>query len=156
MIWLTLVIALGLFIWGVILMREDDMSMGGMFACIIGGLLSLVLLIMLPCTILDNGSTVAEMKIFRDTNTNNYQYSIDETASYLSEDTFTNSLVNGSIEKMQQAGYVSERIKEWRDSVNAYNTKLASLKYYDSNIFMGVLYPNEVQDMKFLVIKIDD
>jgi hypothetical protein len=154
MIWLLLILGIGLFVMGVILYRNDEFSIGGMFSCISGTMLVIGLLIGLPIQTFKNGATVAEMQTFLESNTKNYQYSIDETASYLSSDTFKdNVLVEGSIEKLQQAGYVSERIKEWRDSVNDYNTKLASMKYYNSNIFLGVLYPNAVDDMKMLIIK---
>ncbi len=154
MIWLLFILGIGLIILGVILCKNNDDSMGGVFAVCFGVVISITLLVALPIETMTNGSDVAEMKTFLESNTQNYQYSVSETASYLSIDTFKEGvLVEGSIEKLQQAGYVSERIKEWRDSVNEYNTKLASLRYYDSNIFTGVLVPNEVQDMKFLVIK---
>ena len=102
---------------------------------------------------LTNYSGVEQWEAFYNNNTQNYQIAIDKTSSYLSSDLFKDVLVQGSVEKLQQAGYVSERIKEFRDSANTYNTTLASLKYFNNNPIFGVLVPDKVEDMKFLVIK---
>ena len=47
---------------------------------------------------------------------------------------------------------MGERLAEWRDEVIEYNLTIASMKYYDSNIWTGVLFPDEVQNMKLLRI----
>lgn len=154
MVWLLVLLSVGAIVYGIIRCKKEENDAGSFLSLAFGVVATLFLLIFLPIQTLDNGSRVAEMEVFLESNTQNYQYSIDETASYLSVDSIKeNVLIEGSIEKLQQAGYVSERIKEWRDSVNEYNTRLASFKYYDSNIFMGVLIPDKVKDMKFLVIK---
>jgi hypothetical protein len=154
MIWLLLIPFIGLVILGIVLMRNDDFSIGGVFASVGGWLGVLVLVIALPSATVCNGSHVAEMQAFYNTNTKNLAYAVDETASYLSADIFKDGLlIEGSIEKLQQAGYVSERIKDWVEKVNQYNKELASLKYYNANPFTGVLIPDEVEDMRFLVIE---
>ena len=104
-------------------------------------------------TTLSNANTLAKLEVFYEVNSQNYEVAIDNTASYLSQEQFTGSMVDGSVEKWQQAGYVSERIKEWRNAVNDYNTQIASFKYYDSNLFTSNVVPNRVQDFKFLIIK---
>jgi len=119
----------------------------------IGLTLGLSLLLILPSCGLRNGAGLAEWQAFHYANSRNYKITVDETASYLSQEQFTAKLVEGSIEKLKQAGYVSERIKEWRDSVNEYNTTIASMQYFNRNVFTGVLVPNEVEDMRLLIIK---
>lgn len=100
-----------------------------------------------------NGRGLAEWQAFCEANTYNYEYAVDETVSYLSVKDFTGVMVEGSIEKLEQAGYVSERIREWRNAVNQYNTTIASMKYYNRNILTGVLVPDGIEDMRLLIIK---
>jgi len=134
--------------------RHREELSGGEGGCICFGLLFTIILLALVIWIpIANGSGLAKRQAFYEANALNYEITVDETAAYLSQEDFVDKLVSGSIEKIEQAGYVSERIKEWRDAVNGYNTAIASMKYYDRNIFTGLLVPNEVQDMKLLVIK---
>lgn len=69
-----------------------------------------LLLIVLPVVTWCNGETLYNLQAFYEANVRNYQIATDETASYLSEGEFVNKLVAGSLEKFQQAGYVSEII----------------------------------------------
>ena len=109
---------------------------------------------MLFCWGFGNGAGLAKWQAFYVANTQNYEIAVDETASYLSQQGFMNStFFDGSIEKFEQAGYVSERIKEWRDAVNRYNDTIARMQYYNRNIFTGVLVPDGVEDMKLLIIQ---
>ncbi len=114
---------------------------------------AVVMLIVLPSTAIKNSADFAELDVFYQVNSRNYEIAIDETASYLSEQEFAQALVEGSLEKIELAGYVSERISEWRDAVNAYNTHIAKMKYYDSNILLGSLYPDAVRNAKLLIIE---
>lgn len=118
----------------------------------VGALVTGVLIVVLPVVTWQNGAKVYRLQAFFESNAGNYQVAVDETASYLSEEEFVNQLVAGSIEKLEQSTYVSERIKEWRDSVNAYNLTVAGLKYWDDNPFTGVLVPDSIQDMKLLLM----
>jgi len=101
----------------------------------------------------NNYSGLAKWEAFYEANTKNYEVAVDMTASYLSTQDFESKLISGSIEKLEQTGYISDRIVEWRDAVNKYNTTIASIKFYDSNWLTGSLVPDKVQDMKLLVIE---
>ena len=106
-----------------------------------------------PGWIASNGNGLAKWQAFYAANSQNYVITIDETVSYLSSDTYIESvLVEGSLEKIKQSSYVSERIVEWRDAVNEYNSTIASMQYWNGIPFTGVLVPDGVEDMKLLVI----
>lgn len=109
----------------------------------------LVLVIVIPTNV---GESI-KLQTFYTTNTQNYRITIDKTAAYLSDDEFVGKLVSGSVEKLQQAGYVSERLREWRDEVNDYNATLANMQYWRRNSFFGILYPKRVMELKLLIIK---
>ena len=68
------------------------------------------LLVLIPLWTMINGEGLAKWEAFYSVNSQNYEVAIDETASYLSTEEFTATLVEGSIEKFKLAGYVSERI----------------------------------------------
>jgi hypothetical protein len=170
MIWLLLIPCVGLLIWGICLKRggkkiarnpyvppyprEYEYRNSGYFPRTLGLAGIMLIIFCLPYLTITNSSTVAQLQAFYDNNAKNYSITVDRTAAYLSSDNFSKStIIEGSVEKFQQAGYISDRIKEWRDAINWYNLNLASLKYYDSNIFIGILIPDAVQDMKFIEIK---
>ena len=157
MIWLIPILLLGIFLWWGLdnifkTRRADDWwndnPLPGISLVVV-----LLLLIILPCVAISYSASYAKLEVFYQANSRNYEIAVDETASYLSEKDFTQALIDGSIEKIELAGYVSERISEWRDAVNGYNTQIANMKYYDSNIFLGALYPDAVRDAKLLIIK---
>jgi hypothetical protein len=154
MIWLIVAPFVGLIIWGIIADMRNNYSVdtGVLYGF---GIAFLVLsILILSIYTIDNYNGLAKWKAFYETNNTNYAITIDKTASYLSSDKFVSgALVEGSIEKVQLGPAISDRIKEWRDAVNDYNTTIASLKFFDSNIWTGVMVPDEVQNMKLLVIK---
>lgn len=117
------------------------------------GILSLIFFLILPLLTLSNSSDLVKLDTFYNTNNQNYQITIDKTASYLSVDEFKSQVIAGSIEKSNLAQTISTRISEWRDQVNDYNLAIASMQYFDQNIFTGILYPNRVQELKPLVLK---
>lgn len=120
---------------------------------IILGMLGLTLTIIGVVSTLKNGETIAQLKAFYSYNTVNYSIVVEKTASLLSTSEFENRIVSGSLEKLQQAGFVSEKISEWRTAVNQYNLDIATLKYYNDNIWTGVLVPDEIEDLRPLIIK---
>lgn len=152
MIYLVLVVAILFVVGGCIMASRSRDDMWHWFT-VPGVVLATTLLTLIPILTLTNAGGLAKWQVFYSTNVKNYEVVVDETVSYLSADKFKDVLVEGSIEKFQLATAVSERIKEWRDAVNEYNSTIASMKYFDSNPFTGVLVPDAVQDMKLLVIK---
>ncbi len=128
---------------------DDDFIGGGVFLSII----SLFFVGLLLWIMVANGSGLMKWQAFYQANTQNYQVAVDETASYLSEEEFVDVLVGGSLEKFKLAGFVSERIVEWRDAVNEYNSTIASMQYFNRNIFTGTLVPDGVEDMRLIIIQ---
>ena len=153
MLWLIALVFLGMIIWGILTWGRTVWGGDGQgFAVVFGSLgLALTALILGGIT-LASGEGLARLQTFYEVNNQNYATTLNQTEALLSTEKFTSQLVAGSIEKLQVASTVSERIKEWRDKVNEYNTATASMKYYDSNIWTGVLIPDEVQNMKLLRI----
>ncbi len=147
MIWLLLLLCAGFIAVGIIWADE----LWGFV--VLGGGITLLLLIILPVTTMLNSADYAELEAFYQANSRNYEITVDETASYLSQQEFTQTLIEGSLEKIELAGYVSERIGEWRDAINRYNLTIARMKYWDGNIFLGTLYPDAVRDAKLLSIE---
>ena len=159
MIYLLLGLGIGLIILGVVGLTRtktwDDGS-GWVVPFVLGILCTFPLLIIIPGYILANGSGVMKWQAFYEANSRNYEIAVDETASYLSTEKLIEQAlipIDGSIEKMKLADSVSTRILEWRNAVNRYNNTISSMKYFNRNIFTGVLVPNEVEDMKLLIIQ---
>ena len=152
MIYFTLLIpavmlALGIWKW-------EKWDVGGSLLVTFGAIVLVILLIVYPCITVGNGSALAKHQAFFEANTQNFATAVDNTAAYLSVDSFAEGLlIEGSLEKLQLATIVAERITEWRDAVNAYNLGIASMQYYDQNALLGVLYPDAVQEMKLLIIE---
>lgn len=154
MIYLLAIPFVAMIVLGCFYKKPEELSDARLTGIILGALLLLALLIGCGVGTLCNGTGLAEWQAFYTANADNYSFAVDKTASYLSAKSYReNLLVEGSIEKFKQASYVNERITEWRNAVNRYNTTIASMKYFDSNIFTGILVPDAVQDMKLLVIK---
>lgn len=156
MIWLTLLLPVAGIAWGIWhgRGRNELDNIGGVFAIVFGIVGFIFLICFIPITALNNGAKLAELQAFYNANTLNYLLTVDETAAYLSEDEFIDGLmIEGSIEKAQLTTAISERVAEWRDAVNEYNITIASMQYYDNNIFTGALYPDGIQDMKLLIIE---
>ena len=110
------------------------------FCIVFGATFLLFLVPTVLATYVNNGASLARWQTFYDTNVANYAITVDKTAVYLSTSDFENKMVAGSVEKLQQAGYVSERIKEWRDSINEYNSTIASMRYLRSSWLLGGIF----------------
>ena len=151
MIWLVVAILVVLEV--VLIIHDIKIRNGYPVVSILWGIVTLIIVIIPIGYTLSNGVGLAMGQTFYDTNVRNYEVTIDKTASYLSTEKFTVGLVAGSIEKFQQSQSVSDRIKEWRDSVNQYNKTITSMKYFNRNVFTGVLVPDEVDDMKLIIIQ---
>jgi hypothetical protein len=100
-----------------------------------------------------NGEGLAKWQAFYTTNESNYRVVIKETEALLSREQFENQLIAGSVEKWQQSEYVSLAIKNWVDSVNQYNSTIVSMQYFNRSIWIGVLVPDEVEEMKLIKIQ---
>ena len=133
-----------LIVYGTIKSKNGDynVSTDGTIQQTIGIVLAFVLSLVLIVEPISSGAKVAEYEAFYRANYDNYGVAVDETASYLSTDKFEGYLIDGSIEKLSQAGYVSERIKEWRDEVNKFNINISRYRYLSTHPFIGILKPN--------------
>ena len=153
LIWFAVLIPIAVVLWG-FLHKHDYCDFGEDFAKVFGSVLTVVALgVLVGCTI-SNHVGLVKLQNFYEYNSVNYEITIDKTASYLSQEQFLESaIIEGSIEKMEQAGYVSERLKEWRNAINDYNETIASMKFFDSTIWFGSLVPNDIQDMKPLIVQ---
>lgn len=157
MIWLVVILGFGVVLWWVLDNKFQSKRANRFWddnpLAFLSGLFATIALIAIPITTVYNGATLAELQVFDEANMANYGMTVDETKALLSLEAFSNSLITGSLEKFEQSGYVSERIKEWRDVVNTRNTKVASMKFWDSNILFGIMFPDAVQDMHSLIIQ---
>lgn len=151
MIWLIALVFVALLILGCV--KLHDWEFGAPLLIVLGATLIMLTVLIIGIDTFRNHSEYHQLKAFYDVNTQNYKYAIDETTVYLSKEAIKQTFIDGSVEKLGLAKSISSRIMEYRDSVNKYNLSVASMKYYDSNIWTGVMYPNEVQSMKFMVIK---
>ena len=151
MLWLIALVFLGLVVWGIATWGRGNSDRQGL-AVGLGGLCLIIVSLILVSSTFANGETLAKLQAFYEVNAQNYAIAVDKTSALLSTEKFTSQLVAGSIEKFQVASIVGERLAEWRDEVIEYNLTIASMKYYDSNIWTGVLIPDEVQNMKLLRI----
>lgn len=152
MIWIVFGLLVAGAVIGSVLVKMGGVDSDWLFLQVPCVILAFVVLIVLLIATAANSAGFVALNTFYQANSQNYEVAIDETASYLSEEGFKQVLVEGSIEKLALAGYVSERLREWRDAVNTYNTGIAKMKYWNSNIFLGVLYPNEVMSAKLLIM----
>lgn len=134
----------GLIVGGILLFRKggDTKEEAGLALTITGIFAAIIFLIICIAQPLVSGSRAAQYTAFYEANYSNYGVVIDETASYLSSEDFAGMLIAGSIEKFDLAGVISERIKEWRDSVNQYNLDIARHRFYSTHPIVGILHPN--------------
>lgn len=151
LLWIPII---GLIVGGVYLARKfsgDGEELGWVLG-ILGSLIALTLLIICVFQPLWSGIRVAQYTAFYEANYHNYGVTIEETASHLSNEEFTGMLIAGSIEKFELAGYVSERLKEWRDEVNQFNLDIARYRVYSTHLLTGVLHPKLPDHVQPLII----
>ena len=120
---------------------------------VVGTVMTLIFLPVVAYWTMANGVELARWQAFDEANFQNYGVAVSEAASCLSQEKFVGVVVRGSLERFEQAGYVSERVREWRDAVNQRNLAIASMQYFNRNIFTGTMVPDAVEDMKMLLIK---
>jgi hypothetical protein len=117
----------------------------------------LLITIVIPIGIYSsNIGTIADLEAFYNASSANFEISRDDTASYLSEDKITSNItlipIYGSIERMGIGQNVANRVLEYRNAVNAYNSSFARVKAYKNNLLYGVAYPDIPREMKLLII----
>jgi len=103
----------------------------------------------------DKVTDVTKMVAFQLANQQAYQYTIDKTESLITvyaSDTEKAKLVEGSIEKIEIATAVAERLKELRDDVTEYNERLAYLERMNSIPIIKIAYPG-TGDLKYIVLE---
>jgi len=121
-------------------------------------LVFLLLVVIIPVGIYtSNIGTIAELEAFYVASAENFQIARDDTASYLSEEVILESShlipITGSIEKMGVGQSVADRVQEYRDSVNAYNSAIARYKAYKDSLLYGIAYPSVPDHMRLLIIE---
>lgn len=86
----------------------------------------------------------AQLEAFYNTNNQNYSIIVDKTDDLLtlSADAYLDTLVDGSIEKMEVGSAEAQRLAEWRDAVVDYNTTRSRVLKYDSSFWFGNLVPD--------------
>ena len=136
LLWIPII---ALIIWGIRLNKKDDDE--GIGQLTIGGAFFVVFLLVCIIEPISNGANAARYTNFYDNNSQNYAIAVEETTTLLSIEEFENQLIAGSVEKWEQAGYVSERIMEWRDNVNKFNSDIAVYRYYSDHPLIGILFP---------------
>lgn len=85
---------------------------------------------------------VSRLEAFQSYTLSAYEATIDETRNLISVDISNATLVEGSIEKMEIASDVANRIAELRDKTEQYNADLAYMARMDGIPIIGLAYPN--------------
>lgn len=124
---------------------------------IIASLICLVISFLIPVGIYStNIGKVADLESFYLASSTNFELTRNDTASYLSEDKIESNVtlipITGSIERMGIGQSVANRVLEYRNSVNAYNTAFAKYRAYKRNILFGLAYPTVPEEMRLLII----
>lgn len=147
------IIFLLLALWGIIRAAKHTYQGDGegeAAAIGLGGGLFICTAIVFFLIALANGEETAIWKEFYNNGYKNSLAVVNLTRELMSSatDTFEGKIVNGSIEKLEQAKAVSERLANLKDEVNLYNKTIASMKYYNHNIWTGILVPDEIEELK--------
>jgi hypothetical protein len=103
-----------------------------------------------------NVSRVAELEVFMETNKVVYITTATDTALILSPtDKIDTAIVpiQGSVERIGVGVTTAERLKELRDQVTRYNNDLATMRTLNKNFFIGWLYPNIPDKLKYIAIR---
>jgi hypothetical protein len=124
---------------------------------IIGSLAFIVISVIIPvCIYASNIGTIANMEAFYSASATNFQISRDDTASYLSMDKMLSNTalipITGSIEKMGVGQSVADRILEYRNAINDYNSAFAQYRAYKRSLLFGIAYPSIPEQMRLLIV----
>lgn len=124
---------------------------------IVASLAFTIIAIVIPVGIYaSNIGTIADMEAFYNASATNFQLTRDDTASYLSEDMIASNTalipITGSIEKMGVGQSVANRVLEYRNACNDYNSAFARYKAYKESFLFGIAYPNIPDEMRLLII----
>lgn len=124
---------------------------------LLGSLIFLIASIIVPViAYTGNMGTIAELQAFYEASSTNFQISRDDTASYLSEDKIVSNTslipITGSIEKIGLGVSVANRVTEYRNAVNEYNTAFSRYKMYSKSMLYSIVYPEVPGDMRVLII----
>lgn len=85
---------------------------------------------------------VSRLEAFQSYTLSAYEATIDETRDLISVDISNATFVEGSVEKMEIASDVANRIAELRDKTEQYNAALAYMARMDGIPIIGLAYPN--------------
>jgi len=125
-------------------------------AMVASGIFLLVTIIIPISIYASNIGVIADLEAFFNASSTNFQISRDDTASYLSEEKISSSNalipIYGSIERMGVGESAANRVLEYRNAVNEYNSAYARYKAYSTSMLFSITYPSIPSQMRFLVV----
>ena len=124
---------------------------------ILASLICAVISLVIPAGIYtSNIGKIADLEAFYIASATNFEISRDDTASYLSENKIQSNVtlipITGSIERMGVGQSIANRVLEYRNSVNAYNSAFAKYRAYKKNVLYGIAYPSIPEEMRLIII----
>ncbi len=124
---------------------------------VIASLVFVVVSLIIPVGIYSsNIGKIADLEAFYMASATNFEISRDDTASYLSESKIESNItlipITGSIERMGVGQSTANRVLEYRNSVNAYNSAFAKYRAYKRNMLYGIAYPEVPTEMRLIII----
>ncbi|KKL88085.1 hypothetical protein LCGC14_1928210 [marine sediment metagenome] len=129
-----------------------DCGGGALFVCSL--ILLIVFLSVWMGVYLGHVGELAKMDSFQKATLSTYEYAVTETAAMLSQEGLAEAfLLDGSIEKLQLADSVSQRISELRTRLEVHNEGLARYQILENNILVGVFYPPSPDHLTYLTLK---
>lgn len=144
---ITLLVFFGLvalIIWGVkhsLPGHKSRMDEGEGAAIVFGSILLGLFLIVFAFSRAINTVGNQRLGLAYSTALQNYETTLNETKNLLSSTSSSGTLIDGSIEKMQLASTVAERLKELRDIGNRLNNIVVSKNYWSHEwLFGGFLW----------------
>lgn len=150
------VIFLALIICGIFRLKKltsSDNDVNWMMV-IAGGVFLFGLIVCLAMNYISSTTEIARLGVFKDYNVQNYAMVVSETGAILSAEEFGAVLIEGSVEKTQVGVELTVRLIEWREAVNSYNNRVATLRASRSSWVLGgvLAVPPVPDELVFLII----
>jgi hypothetical protein len=121
---------------------------------VVGGVCLFGLIVCLAENYISSTTEIARLDVFRNYNVQNYAVIVSETEAILSAKEFSVVLIEGSVEKTQVGIELTARLIEWREAVNTYNNRVATLRACRSSWVLGgvLAIPPVPDDLVSLII----
>jgi len=133
------VIFLALIICGIVRLKKvisSDKDVNWIMI-VVGGVCLFGLIVCLAENYISSTAEIARLGVFKDYNVRNYAVVVSKTEAILSAEEFDAVLIEGSIEKTRVGIELTARLIEWREAVNEYNNRVATLKASRSSWVLG-------------------